>query len=156
MKSEKMSVLKRDDDYFMGEALKEARQAFEVGEIPIGAVIVAQDRIIARAHNYTNRLHDVTAHAEMLAFTAAANALGGKYLNDCTLYVTVEPCPMCAGASYWAQIGRVVFGCEDPKRGASLIGGKIYHPGTKIEQGVRKKECADLMQRFFFEKRRTL
>ena len=148
-----MSVFKYDDDYFMGEALKEAEKAFDAGEVPIGAVIVIQNQIIAKAHNYTHRLHDVTAHAEMLAFTAASNALGGKYLTECTLYVTVEPCPMCAGASYWAQIGKVVFGCEDPKRGASLISEKIYHPRTEIKRGVRKEECAALMQRFFSEKR---
>lgn len=151
-----MSVFKYDDDYFMGEALKEAEKAFDEGEVPIGAVIVIQNQIIARAHNYTNRLHDITAHAEMLAFTAAANALGGKYMTECTLYVTVEPCPMCAGASYWAQIGKVVFGCEDPKRGASQTGRKIYHPKTEIKQGIREDECAALMQRFFSEKRRTV
>lgn len=137
----------------MREALKEAVKAYEQDEIPIGAVIECRGRIIARAHNLTEKLNDVTAHAEMQAITAAAYSIGGKYLNECTLYVTIEPCLMCAGATYWAQIGRIVFGAVDEKRGFSLVGGKILHPKTKISAGVLAEECAMLMTTFFREKR---
>ena len=116
-----MPLPQKSDEYFMKEALKEAQKAFELDEIPVGAVIVCDNKIIARAHNFTERLNDVTAHAEMQAFTAAADYLGGKYLNECTLYVTLEPCVMCAGASYWTQIGRIVYGCRDNKRGYSQL-----------------------------------
>jgi tRNA(adenine34) deaminase len=142
-----------NDEYFMREALKEAVKAYEQDEIPIGAVIECRGRIIARAHNLTEKLNDVTAHAEMQAITAAAYSIGGKYLNECTLYVTIEPCLMCAGATYWAQIGRIVFGAVDEKRGFSLVGGKILHPKTKISAGVLAEECAMLMTTFFREKR---
>lgn len=141
------------DEYFMGEALKEAHKAFELDEIPIGAVIVCKNRIIARGHNLTERLNDVTAHAEMQAFTAAANYLGGKYLIDCTLYVTMEPCMMCAGASYWTQISRIVFGAYDPKRGYSSVQGQITHPKSIVVGGVREAECGELVKSFFVKKR---
>lgn len=141
------------DEFFMKEALKEARKAFEEDEIPIGAVIVCNNRIIARAHNLTERLNDVTAHAEMQAFTAASSFLGAKYLNDCTLYVTIEPCIMCAGASYWAQIGNIVYGAIDPKKGYSTVETSVLHPKTKIVKGVLEKECAEIMKDFFKKKR---
>jgi tRNA(adenine34) deaminase len=140
-------------EYFMNEALKEAREALKKDEVPIGAVVVCAGRVIARAHNLTETLNDVTAHAEMQAFTAAANFLGGKYLNECTLYVTVEPCTMCAGAAYWTQIETVVFGAEDPKRGYRLVGKRILHPKTKVISGVLAKECSELMTSFFQSKR---
>lgn len=142
------------DDYFMKEALKEAKKAFEEDEIPIGAVIVCENMIIARAYNQTEKLNDVTAHAEMLAFTSAANDLGGKYLNACTLYVTVEPCVMCAGASYWSQIGRIVYGARDEKKGYSTFSDKIIHPKTEVIQGVMEKECAAIIREFFMLKRK--
>lgn len=142
-----------DDAYFMRQALMEAQKAFDRNEIPIGAVIVSQERIIARAHNLTEALNDVTAHAEMQAITAAANVLGGKYLTDCTLYVTVEPCPMCAGALQWSQIARVVYGAADNKRGASHYSPVLFHPKTVIVSGVMADECAALMFSFF-ERRR--
>lgn len=142
-----------NDEYFMRQALNEARTAFEKDEIPIGAVVVTQSRIIARAHNLTEILNDVTAHAEMQAVTAAANVLGGKYLTDCILYVTVEPCPMCAGALGWAQISKIVFGAWDQKRGYSNISPKALHPKTLVTGGVLEKECAQLMQDFFKNKR---
>lgn len=141
------------DELYMKEALRLAQQAFEEDEIPIGAVIVAQNKIIARGYNLTERLNDVTAHAEMQAFTAAANYLGGKYLKDCTLYVTVEPCVMCAGASYWSQIGRIVYGAKDEKRGYSAFHDKIVHPKTEIVGGVLENECAELIKSFFRNKR---
>lgn len=141
-----------DDAYFMKKALQEAEMAFEKNEIPVGAVIVVQDRIIARSHNLTELLNDVTAHAEMQAITAAANYLGGKYLIDCTLYVTLEPCQMCAGALYWSQISKVVYGAADPKRGFQAMGTKL-HPKTKIIGGVLETECGTLLKRFFIEKR---
>lgn len=147
-----MSVF--SDEWFMREALKEAKEALEKDEVPIGAVIVAGHRVIARAHNLTEQLNDVTAHAEMQAFTAAANGLGGKFLQDCTLYVTLEPCPMCAGAAFWARIGRVVYGAPDPKRGYSLLKAPVLHPRTKITSGIKEKECADLMREFFRKKRK--
>ena len=141
------------DEAFMREALKEARLAMEEDEIPIGAVIVSANRVIARAHNLTERLNDVTAHAEMQAFTSAANFLGGKYLKDCTLYVTIEPCPMCAGASFWTQIGRVVYGARDDKRGFTLLSSSLLHPRTRVSSGVMETECSDLMSEFFRKKR---
>ena len=134
-------------------ALDEARQAYEAGEIPIGAVVVCRDRPIARAHNLTETLNDVTAHAEMQAITAAANTLGGKYLTDCTLYVTVEPCTMCAGAIGWAQIPRIVYGTADPKRGFHDIAPKALHPKATVTTGVLEEECRRLMQEFFAAKR---
>lgn len=140
------------DIYYMQQALKEARYAFDEGEIPIGAVVVCNDSIIARAHNLTERLKDVTAHAEIMAITSAANYLGGKYLTDCTLYVTLEPCVMCAGALSWAQIGRIVFGANDEKRGFSRIDG-ILHPKTDVVGGVMSGECKELIQNFFAAKR---
>lgn len=140
------------DIYYMQQALKEARYAFDEGEIPIGAVVVCNDSIIARTHNLTERLKDVTAHAEMMAITSAANHLGGKYLTECTLYVTLEPCVMCAGALSWAQIGRIVFGAADEKRGFSRIGG-ILHPKTDVIGGVMSGECKELIQSFFAAKR---
>ena len=141
-----------DDAYFMKKALQEAEAAFEDGEVPIGAVIVVQGRIIARAHNQTERLNDVTAHAEMLAITAASNFLGGKYLYDCTLYVTLEPCLMCAGALYWSQIPRIVYGAPDPQRGYSVSGGAL-HPKTEISGGVMETESNALLKRFFIQRR---
>lgn len=141
------------DETYMKEALKEAQKAFDEDEVPIGAVIVCDFRIIARAHNLTERLNDVTAHAEMQAFTAASGHLGGKYLSDCTLYVTVEPCPMCAGAAFWTQIGRVVYGAKDDKRGYSLLGSPVMHPRTLVTAGIFETECAGLMKDFFRKKR---
>ncbi|MCR4920625.1 MAG: nucleoside deaminase [Bacteroidaceae bacterium] len=142
-----------DDKFYMREALAEARKAFSEEEIPIGAVIVCRDRIIARAHNLTERLTDVTAHAEMQAITAAAAHLGGKYLQDCTLYVTVEPCTMCAGALGWAQIGRIVYGSSDEKRGYSHFAPHALHPRTEVASGVLDEECTALMKEFFQRKR---
>lgn len=141
------------DEHFMRQALKEAEQAFKADEVPVGAVIVCADRIIARAHNLTERLNDVTAHAEMQAITAAAEHLGGKYLTDCTLFVTLEPCPMCAGALHWAQLGRIVFGAFDEKAGYRRIGSKLLHPKTTAIGGILEPECADLMKAFFKKKR---
>lgn len=141
------------DQEYMQKALIEAKQAFEEGEVPVGAIIVCRDRIIARAHNLTERLTDVTAHAEMQAITAAANALGGKYLTDCTLYVTVEPCVMCAGALAWAQLSRIVYGASDPKRGFSVFAPNALHPRTEVTEGVLAEECANLMKDFFQRKR---
>src|SRR5690554_2078343 len=138
-----------DDSYFMKLALQEAHLAFDRGEVPVGVVIVANQKVIARAHNLTEVLNDVTAHAEMQAITAAANVLGGKYLTDCTLYVTVEPCPMCAGALRWAQLSRLVYGASDPKRGYSAISPFLLHPKTKVTSGVLSSDCSDLMQLFF-------
>jgi tRNA(adenine34) deaminase len=140
------------DEFYMKQALQEAQTAFLKGEVPIGAIIVMQDRIIARAHNLTETLNDVTAHAEMQAFTAASDFLGGKYLPECTLYVTLEPCQMCAGASYWTQIGRIVFGAYDSKRGYQHYQTTL-HPKTKITGGILEIECAHLIQKFFVEKR---
>lgn len=143
-----------DDVFYMNRALDEARRAAEAGEVPVGAVVVCRDRIIARAHNLTEALHDVTAHAEMQAVTAAANALGGKYLDVCTLYVTVEPCPMCAGALAWAQLGRLVYGASDPKRGYTTLQVPMLHPKTQVTAGVLADECGTLMTEFFRQKRR--
>lgn len=138
---------------FMSEALREARAAEAEDEIPIGAVIVFGGRVIAKGHNMTERLHDPTAHAEMIAITAATEAMGGKYLNDCTLYVTVEPCPMCAAASAWAQVGRIVYGAIDPKRGYSKFSPSLLHPKTEVEAGVMAEECGNLVSDFFKNKR---
>lgn len=141
-----------DDTYFMKKALQEAQVAYEAGEIPVGAIVVVDNTIIARAHNLTELLNDVTAHAEMQAITAAANYLGGKYLHECTLYVTLEPCQMCAGALYWSQISKIVYGASDEKRGCKVMGTQL-HPRTKIVGGVLGEECSQLMKRFFIEKR---
>lgn len=142
-----------DDLFYMKKALEEAQVAFEQDEIPVGAVVVCRDRIIARAHNLTETLTDVTAHAEMQAITAAANALGGKYLTECTLYVTVEPCVMCAGAIGWAQLKRVVYGASDEKRGYARLAPGAMHPKTEVVQGVMAEETGELMRRFFRNKR---
>jgi tRNA(adenine34) deaminase len=142
-----------DDNYFMNEALKEAQKAFDADEVPVGAVIVANNKIIARAHNLTERLTDVTAHAEMQAITSAAHSIGGKYLHECTLYVTIEPCPMCAGALNWAQITKVVYGAPDPKRGYRLFGPNMLHPRTTVTVGIQEKACSELMKKFFGSKR---
>ncbi len=141
-----------DDTYFMKRALQEAQQAYDLGEVPIGAVIVCKDQIIARAHNLTETLNDVTAHAEMQAFTSASDFLGGKYLKDCALYVTIEPCQMCAGASYWAQIGKIVYGARDVQRGCISMKTTL-HPKTKMMGGILEEECGKLLSRFFVEKR---
>ena len=141
-----------NDEYFMRKALEEAQKAFDLGEIPVGAVVVANDQIIARAHNFTEKLNDVTAHAEMQAITSAADFLGGKYLKGCTMYITLEPCVMCAGALYWSQIDKIVFAASDEKRGASTVG-ELYHPKTKIVSGVLELEGRELMQTFFQKKR---
>ena len=140
-------------DYFMKEALKEAQKAFDMDEVPIGAIIVINNQIIARTHNLTETLNDVTAHAEMQAYTSAANYLGSKYLVDCTLYVTVEPCYMCAGAAHWTQIPTIVYGTKDAKRGYSTIEQNLLHPKTKVISGVLEDECKEIMTRFFKQKR---
>ena len=142
-----------DDTFYMGQALLEAKKAFDRGEVPVGAVVVCHDRIIARSHNLTETLNDVTAHAEMQAITAAANYLGGKYLAECTLFVTVEPCVMCAGAIAWAQMGRLVFGATDEKRGYQRYASNAMHPKTKVLQGVLQDDCASLMKEFFKKRR---
>ena len=142
-----------DDTFYMKQALIEAEKASQRGEIPVGAVIVCRDRISARSHNLTETLNDVTAHAEMQAITAAANYLGGKYLTDCTLYVTVEPCVMCAGAIAWSQMGRLVFGASDEKRGYQRYAPDALHPKTKVLQGIMAEDCALLMKEFFKKKR---
>ena len=141
-----------DDTYFMKKALQEAEAAYEKGEIPVGAVIVIDDRVIARAHNLTETLNDVTAHAEMQAITAAANFLGGKYLQNCTKYVTLEPCQMCAGALYWSQISKIVYAATDEQRGCGVMKTKL-HPKTKISGGVMEEEASKLLKQFFIEKR---
>jgi tRNA(adenine34) deaminase len=141
------------DEYFMKKALQEAEMAFDKGEIPVGAIVVVADKVIARSHNLTELLNDVTAHAEMQAITAAANFLGGKYLKDCTLYVTLEPCQMCAGALYWSQISKIVFGASDSHRGYEKMGTQL-HPKTSVVRGVLAEESAHLMKRFFAEKRK--
>ena len=142
-----------EDLRYMRDALREAQSALEEGEVPIGAVVVCKGRIIARGHNLTETLNDVTAHAEMQAVTAAASWLGGKYLNDCTLYVTVEPCPMCAAALNWAQVGRIVYGAADPRRGYTLFTPPLLHPRTQVTTGILSDECSALMKEFFKEKR---
>ena len=141
------------DEYFMREALKEAGKAFDLDEVPVGAVIVCQDRIIGRGHNLTERLVDVTAHAEMQAFTSAANHLGSKYLEECTLYVTLEPCVMCAGAAFWTQVGRIVYGASDEKRGYTNANAGMLHPKTTVVAGILENECAGLLKEFFKTKR---
>ncbi len=141
------------DEHWMRQALREAERAFSLDEVPVGALVVCQDRVIARAHNLTERLTDVTAHAEMQCITAAAGHLGAKYLADCTLYVTLEPCVMCAGALRWSQLGRLVFGAFDEKAGYRRIGGALLHPRTQVTGGVLEPECADLMKAFFRKKR---
>jgi tRNA(adenine34) deaminase len=141
-----------DDAYFMKRALQEAQIAFDKGEVPVGAVIVLNNQIIARAHNLTETLNDVTAHAEMQAFTAAADFLGGKYLKDCILYVTLEPCQMCAGASAWTQISKIVYGASDPQRGFVKLGTQL-HPKTKVVSGVLEEECSRIVKKFFIQKR---
>jgi len=138
----------------MREALKEAQKAYDADEVPVGAVVVAGNRIIARAHNLTERLHDVTAHAEMQAITAAAHALGGKYLVDCTLYVTLEPCLMCAGALAWSQLSTIVFGASDPKKGFTLLEKNVLHPKTQVIKGIMAPECEKLLKDFFIRKRK--
>ena len=148
-----MSLFDNPDEYFMQQALSEARQAADEGEIPVGAVIVSDGRILARAHNNTERLSDVTAHAELLVVTAASGALGAKYLTGCTLYVTLEPCPMCAGALAWSQISRIVYGASDPKRGFERIGRQLLHPRTEVTAGILADECATLVKDFFKDKR---
>lgn len=145
--------MEQSDERFMREALLEAKASLSEGEIPIGAVVVCKGRIIGRGHNMTERLNDPTAHAEMIAITAATEAIGGKYLTDCTLYVTVEPCPMCAGALNWAQISRIVYGASDPKRGSTLFSPSLFHPKTEVAGGVLADECGTLMKEFFKEKR---
>lgn len=143
-----------NDTFFMKQAYQEALKAFEMGEIPVGAVVVANNQILARAHNLTEQLTDVTAHAEIQAITAAANSLGGKYLKGCTLFVTLEPCVMCGGALYWSQIDRIVFAAPDEKRGAGRLSESIYHPKTKIEHGIMEEECSALMKMFFQSRRK--
>ena len=142
-----------NDEIYMRKALAEARTAYENGEVPVGALIVCNDRIIARAHNQTELLGDVTAHAEILAITAAENRIGGKYLNSCTLYVTMEPCVMCAGAIAWSQLGRLVYGSSDPKRGFSRINIPVLHPKTEVTSGILEEECSEIVKKFFREKR---
>lgn len=141
-----------DDAYFMKRALQEAEAAYDAGEVPVGAVVVINNRIIGRAHNLTERLHDVTAHAEMQAITAAANFLGGKYLHGCTLFVTLEPCQMCAGALYWSQVSKLVYGARDLERGYEVMGTSL-HPKTEVVSGIMETEAADLLKRFFIRKR---
>ncbi len=141
-----------NDEYFMKKALEEAQTAYEKGEIPVGVVVVINDRIIARGHNLTETLNDVTAHAEMQAITAAANFLGGKYLRKCTMYITLEPCQMCAGALYWSQISKIVFGASDEQRGYRNFGVQL-HPKTEVVNGIMENECGSLLKRFFIEKR---
>jgi len=141
------------DEYFMREALKEAQQAYEEDEVPVGAVIVCNKKIIARAHNMTEKLNDATAHAEMLAITAAENYIGSKYLKDCTLYVSLEPCVMCAGASYWTQISKIVYGASDERHGHKKSGNHLLHPKTTLISGVMEKEASALLKNFFQKKR---
>ena len=143
------------DEHFMKQAYREAQKAFEAGEVPVGAVVVCRNQIVARGHNQTELLTDVTAHAEMIAITSAAQSLGSKYLDECTLYVTLEPCPMCAGAIAWSQLGKLVYGAEDEKRGFEKLGRKMLHPKTKVEFGVMQEECSALLK-VFFQKRREM
>jgi tRNA(adenine34) deaminase len=142
------------DEYFMQEALKEAKKAFDADEVPVGVVIVAENKIIARTHNLTERLIDVTAHAEMQAITSAANFIGGKYLNDCTLYVTLEPCLMCAGALYWSHLTRLVYGASDDKKGFSTLRETVLHPKTVVVKGILEQECGGILKEFFAQKRK--
>lgn len=142
-----------NDDYFMRQAFQEAQRAYELGEVPVGAVVVVNQQVIARAHNLTERLHDVTAHAEMQAITAAAEFLGGKYLKNCTLYVTLEPCVMCAGALYWSQLDKIIFAARDEKRGAGRFRNELYHPKTVVTKGPMDEECSQLLKSFFGSRR---
>jgi len=142
-----------EDEHYMRMALQQAQKAYDADEIPIGAIVVCKNRIVGRGHNLTEQLNDVTAHAEMQAFTAAAQTLGGKYLRDCTIYVTVEPCVMCAGASYWMQIGKLVYGAPEPKRGFTTKSLTLLHPKTELKSGVLAEECGELISRFFKNKR---
>ncbi|MBU2019020.1 MAG: nucleoside deaminase [Bacteroidetes bacterium] len=142
-----------NDEYFMKQALMEAQKAFEKDEVPVGAVVVANQQVIARSHNLTELLTDVTAHAEIQAITAASEYIGAKYLSGCTLYVTLEPCPMCAGALYWSQIDKIVFGARDEKRGAGRLKDSLYHPKTVVMNGILESECSSLMKDFFATKR---
>lgn len=143
-----------NDEYFMKQAFLEAQKAFALDEVPVGAVIVSNNTVIARAHNFTEHLHDVTAHAEIQAITAASEYIGAKYLTGCTLYVTLEPCVMCAGALYWAQLDKIVFAARDEKRGAGRFGTELYHPKTLVINGIMEKECSELMLSFFQSKRK--
>jgi tRNA(adenine34) deaminase len=146
-------TLTHSDEHFMKAALKEAETAFSKEEVPVGAVVVCNNTIIARSHNLTETLNDPTAHAEMQVITAATSYLGGKYLNDCTLFVTLEPCLMCAGALFWSQLGRLVYGATDEKRGFTLTGGMVVHPKTAIQSRILENDCSDLLRRFFKKKR---
>jgi len=150
--SEEKDSLKEDEHYML-LALQEAQKAFDIDEIPIGAVVICKGRIVGRGHNLTEQMNDVTAHAEMQAFTAASQTLGGKYLKDCTLYVTIEPCVMCAGAAYWTQIGRIVYGAAEEKRGFTTKSNHLLHPKTLLKSGVLAEACGQLMTRFFVNKR---
>jgi tRNA(adenine34) deaminase len=148
-----MEIQPLGDDHFMRQALIEAQKAFEMDEVPVGAVIVCKNKIIARAHNYTERLNDFTAHAEMQAFTSASEYLGNKYLNECTLYVTLEPCVMCAGASFWTRIGKGIYGAPDERRGYKRLSENVLHPSTEVEGGILEEECGQLIKAFFAKKR---
>lgn len=143
-----------NDEYFMKQAFLEAQKAFALDEVPVGAVIVSNNTVIARAHNFTEHLHDVTAHAEIQAITAASEYIGAKYLTGCTLYVTLEPCVMCAGALYWSQLDKIVFAARDEKRGAGRFGTELYHPKTLVSNGIMEKECSELILSFFQSKRK--
>lgn len=151
---EEQKDINQEDEHFMHLALNEAKKAYDAEEIPIGAIVVCQGKIIGRGYNLTEQLNDVTAHAEMQAFTAAAQTIGGKYLKDCTLYVTIEPCVMCAGASYWTQIGKIVYGANEEKRGFTKINQNLLHPKTLLKGGVLSAECGALMTTFFLNKRK--
>ncbi len=146
-------ILDVSHEKFMKEALKEAQKAFDADEVPVGAVVVCKGQIIARCHNLTEKLNDVTAHAEMQAITAAANHLGGKYLNECSIYITLEPCVMCAGALFWSQVKEIIYGASDPKRGYSAVSNSIPHPKTKLIMGVEEEACSNLLKEFFQKKR---
>ncbi|NQX92742.1 MAG: nucleoside deaminase [Flavobacteriales bacterium] len=151
----------RSHEHYMALALKEAELAYELNEVPVGAIIVAKNQVIARAHNLTERLNDFTAHAEMQAFTSATEFLGGKYLDQCTMYVTLEPCPMCAGAAFWTRLGKLVYGAPDLKRGFArfqkqLKHDHVLHPKTEVVSGIMEEECSDLLKRFFAKKRRIV
>ena len=148
-----MDISPFDDNHFMRQALIEAQKAFDMDEVPVGAVIVCNQKIIARAHNFTERLNDFTAHAEMQAFTSASEYLGSKYLNNCIIYIPLEPCIMCAGASFWTRIGKIVFGAPDEKRGYQRLKENILHPSTEIQGGILKGDCAELLKAFFASKR---
>lgn len=148
-----MEIQPLDDEYFMRQALIEAQKGFEMEEVPVGAVIVCKNKIIARSHNFTERLTDFTAHAEMQAFTSASEYLGNKYLTNCTLYVTLEPCPMCAGACFWTRIGKIVFGASDERRGYQRLKDNVLHPSTEVIGGILATESSELLKQFFLKKR---